>query len=126
LAEPRTSETVLAAVRLSAVDIGLVDMLDDAERSLAAAIHSSAQRDRFLAGRIALRLHAAKVVGVSPGSLQADYICPYCRHQDKAHGMPRYQVLPPGEKVSGTMKFSTKAPTGKRGVTRAAKQDGTN
>jgi 4'-phosphopantetheinyl transferase len=96
LAEPRISETVLAAVRLSAVDLGLVDMLDDAERNLAAAIHSSAQRDRFLAGRIALRLHAAKVAGVSPGSLQADYLCPNCRHQDKAHGMPRYQVLPPG------------------------------
>jgi hypothetical protein len=56
LAEPSIDRTMLAAVRLSAVDLGQAHTLDAAERQLAAAFRSSGQRDRFLAGRIALRL----------------------------------------------------------------------
>jgi 4'-phosphopantetheinyl transferase len=94
LAEPSIDRTMLAAVRLSAVDLGQTHTLDDAERQLAAAFRSSGQRDRFLAGRIALRLHAANVAGVSPGSLQADYVCPNCMRGDRAHGMPLYRAGP--------------------------------
>lgn len=71
-------------------------MLDEAERNRAATLNSSAQHDRFVAGRIALLLHAAELAGVSPGSLRADYFCPCCQHQNKAHGMPRYPVPPIG------------------------------
>lgn len=92
LPESRIGETVLVAVRLSGVDLGLIDMLDEAERNRAATLNSSAQHDRFVAGRIALLLHAAELAGVSPGSLRADYFCPCCQHQNKAHGMPRYRV----------------------------------
>jgi 4'-phosphopantetheinyl transferase len=94
LAEPSIGRAMLAAVRLSAVDLRQTHTLDGAERQLAAAFRSSGQRDRFLAGRIALRLHAADVAGVSPGSLQADYVCPNCMRGDRAHGMPLYRAGP--------------------------------
>jgi len=104
--ELRISETVLVAVQLSGVDLGKVDILDEAERNRAATLSSSAQRDRFVAGRIALRLHAANLAGVSPGMLRADYLCPSCRHQDKAHGMPRYQVPSTGLPVKVSLSRS--------------------
>jgi 4'-phosphopantetheinyl transferase len=94
LAEPSIGKAMLAAVRLSAVDLGQAHTLDDAERQLAAAFRSAGQRDRFLAGRIALRLHAANVAGASPGSLQADYVCRNCMREDRAHGMPLYRAGP--------------------------------
>ncbi|WP_442859200.1 4'-phosphopantetheinyl transferase family protein [Arthrobacter sp. CAN_A214] len=58
-----------------------------------AAGFSSVQRDRFLSSRILLRLHAARLAGVTRGSLRADYYCPTCTTQgNKVHGIPRYKV----------------------------------
>lgn len=106
LAEPSIGKTMLAAVRLSAVDLEQTHTLDDAEVQLAAAFRSSGQRDRFLAGRIALRLHAANVAGVSPGSLQADYVCRNCMREDKAHGLPLYRTGPGSSPVRASLSRS--------------------
>lgn len=106
LAEPSIDRIMLAAVRLSAVDLGQTHTLDDAERQLAAAFRSSGQRDRFLAGRIALRLHAANVAGVSPGALQSDYVCPNCMRGDRAHGMPLYRADPGSNPVRASLSRS--------------------
>jgi 4'-phosphopantetheinyl transferase len=80
----------LAAVKLSGVDLGQAGILDQAERQLALSFGAGIHRERFLAGRIALRLHAAAVADVSAGGLRADYLCRECRRDDHVHGMPRY------------------------------------
>lgn len=83
----------LAAVRLSDVDLGLAHVLDYAEQDRVRTFRSSAQRDRFMAGRIALRLHIGALTGESPSSLKAYYLCPSCRNQSsQAHGIPQYQL----------------------------------
>ncbi|MGN7250502.1 MULTISPECIES: 4'-phosphopantetheinyl transferase family protein [unclassified Arthrobacter] len=84
----------LAAVRLSGVDLRQADFLDDAERRLAWTFASREQRERFLAGRIALRGHAAEAAGVDVRDLQADFVCRECSRDDHVHGMPRYQASP--------------------------------
>lgn len=82
----------LAAVRLSGVDLGLEHLLDDAELVRANAFRSPFQRDRFVAGRIALRQHVCAQTGDSPGSLTLNYVCPSCRnHTGQGHGIPGYQ-----------------------------------
>lgn len=82
----------LAAVRLSDVDLGLADMLDDVELARADTFSSPALRDRFVAGRIALRQHISALTGDSPGSLTAHYNCPSCRNLDiQGHGLPGYR-----------------------------------
>jgi 4'-phosphopantetheinyl transferase len=81
----------LAAVRLSDVDLGLAHILDEAELARATTFRSSALRDTFTAGRIALRLHISALTGDSPGSLTADYFCPTCSNR-AGHGIPQYQV----------------------------------
>lgn len=87
----------LAAVRLSDVDLALAESLDEAEHSRAAAFRSAAQRHRFLAGRIALRLHISELTGLVPSSLKPCYSCPSCRnHRGPGHGAPQYQ-LPSGD-----------------------------
>lgn len=106
LAGPGISRISLAAVRLSSVDLGRVGTLDEAERRLAAAFGSNDQQDRFLAGRIALRDHAARVAGVSPGALMAYYVCEECNRGDRAHGMPRYQAGPRGSTVRASLSRS--------------------
>ncbi|WP_146069260.1 4'-phosphopantetheinyl transferase family protein [Arthrobacter sp. ZGTC412] len=83
---------VLAAVKLSDVDLGQLDFLDDAERQMAGRFASTMQRGRFLAGRMALRLHVAEVAGVDPRSLHADYVCRNCQGADRVHGAPRYRA----------------------------------
>ncbi|SEP88056.1 4'-phosphopantetheinyl transferase superfamily protein [Arthrobacter sp. OV608] len=83
----------LAAVRLSGVDLGLEHVLDDDEVARAGMFRSQALRDRFVAGRIALRLHIGALTGDSPGSLQALYSCPSCLNRDiPGHGIPGYRV----------------------------------
>jgi 4'-phosphopantetheinyl transferase len=80
-------------VRLSAVDLGLAYLLDDAEQDRAKTLRTPALRDRFMAGRIALRLHVSALTGDSPSSLTADYVCPSCRNlSSKGHGVPRYKL----------------------------------
>lgn len=93
-AEPDLDRILLAAVMLSGVDLGQADTLDDGERQRAASFRSELQRDRFLAGRIALRRQAAMAAGVEAGELQADYDCRECTRDDHVHGTPRYQAGP--------------------------------
>ncbi|GGH91284.1 hypothetical protein GCM10007170_07080 [Arthrobacter liuii] len=89
-AEPVPS---LDAIRLSGVDLGLAHLLDAAELDRAATFRSPALQNRFLAGRIALRLHISALTGEDPGSLIADYACPSCRnHGDTGHGIPQYRL----------------------------------
>lgn len=89
---PQPEHTVVAA-RLSAVDSGLADLLSDAERNRAAKMADAGRRERFVAGRILLRLHAGRLTGAAPRALRADYWCPSCGTRgDGAHGAPRYRV----------------------------------
>ncbi|RAM38691.1 4'-phosphopantetheinyl transferase family protein [Arthrobacter globiformis] len=90
-------------MRLSSVDLGQADTLDDGERQRAASLGSGIQRDRFLAGRIALRRHAAETAGMGAAGLRADYICRECRRGDRVHGMPRYQAGPSGPAVLASL-----------------------
>jgi 4'-phosphopantetheinyl transferase len=93
-AQPDLQRIRLAALRLSSVDLRQAEFLDDAERRLARTFASQVQRERFLAGRIALRRHAAEAAGVDVRDLQADYVCRECMRDDQVHGMPRYQTGP--------------------------------
>lgn len=92
--QPDVQRVRLAAVRLSSVDLRQADFLDDAERRLAWTFATQVQRERFLAGRIAIRRHAADAAGVDVRDLQADYVCRECTRDDHVHGMPRYQAGP--------------------------------
>ncbi|MBD1541464.1 4'-phosphopantetheinyl transferase superfamily protein [Arthrobacter sp. IA7] len=92
--QPDVQRIRLAAVRLSSVDLGHADFLDDAERQLAWTFASQVRRERFLAGRIALRSHAAEAAEVDVRDLQADYVCRECTRDDHVHGMPRYRAGP--------------------------------
>jgi 4'-phosphopantetheinyl transferase len=79
----------LAAMRLSDVDLGLEHVLDDDELARAATFGSPGLRDRFVAGRIALRLHISALTGDGPGSLKVNYVCPSCRNETgPSHGVP--------------------------------------
>jgi 4'-phosphopantetheinyl transferase len=102
-AEPDTGRILLAAVQLSSVDLRQADTLDDGERQRAASFRSELQRERFLAGRIALRLHAAAAAGVSAGALRADYLCQECTRDDHVHGTPRYRAGPSGHTVLASL-----------------------
>ena len=93
-AQPDLQRIRLAAIRLSSVDLRDAGVLDDAERQLAQTFASQVQRERFLAGRIALRRHAAEAAGVDVRDLQADFVCRECTRDDHVHGMPRYQAGP--------------------------------
>lgn len=104
--EPDRSKPMLAAVWLRDVDVGQVHILDAAERRLASRFSTPAQRDRFLAGRIALRFHVAEVAGVDPGSLYADYLCGGCGSSDRAHGAPRYRTGADGLLVQASLSRS--------------------
>ncbi|MFF1252949.1 4'-phosphopantetheinyl transferase family protein [Pseudarthrobacter sp. NPDC058329] len=97
---------VLAAVKLSEVDLDQLHVLDDAERQLAAKFGSTVHRDRFLAGRMALRFHVADVAGVEPGSLHADYLCRSCGDEDRVHGAPRYRARAGGPWILASLSKS--------------------
>ncbi|MFC9351965.1 4'-phosphopantetheinyl transferase family protein [Arthrobacter sp. NPDC057013] len=102
-AEPDTGRILLAAVQLSGVDLRQAATLDDAERQRAASFRTELQQDRFLAGRIALRRHAAAAAGVGARALRADYICRECTRDDHVHGTPRYQAGPSGTTVLASL-----------------------
>ena len=83
----------LTAVQLSGVDLARAPMLNDAERDRANAFRFPAQRNRFIAGRIAMRLHISALTGDDPRDIKASYVCPSCPNQSsKGHGSPRYHV----------------------------------
>lgn len=103
LAEPSIDRILLAAVKLSDVDLRDANTLDDAERRLAESFGSEIRRDRFLAGRIALRRHAAEAAAVSAGVLRADFVCRECTRDDHVHGMPRYRVDSSGATVLASL-----------------------
>ncbi|WP_309109116.1 4'-phosphopantetheinyl transferase superfamily protein [Arthrobacter sp.] len=95
----------LAAVRLADVDLGQEHMLDGAELARADTFRSRGLRERFVAGRIALRLHISALTGDNPASLKADYFCPSCRNRNgKGHGLPRYQL--PSKTTIGSLHVS--------------------
>ncbi|MDQ0618812.1 4'-phosphopantetheinyl transferase [Arthrobacter globiformis] len=102
-AMPGTGLVLLAAVKLSSVDLRQADALNDGERQRAASFGSGIQRDRFLAGRIALRRHAAETAGMGAEELRADYVCRECARDDRVHGMPRYQAGPSGPAVMASL-----------------------
>ena len=102
-AEPDIDRVLLAAVKLSGVDLRQADMLEESERQRATSFGSGIQRDRFLAGRIALRRHAAEIAGVDPKDLQADYVCRECTKDDHVHGTPRYAAGPSGPTVLASL-----------------------
>lgn len=102
-AEPGIDRILLTAVKLSGVDLGQADILDDAERLRALSFGSGIHRDRFLAGRIALRHHAAAAAHVTSGALRADYLCRECTRNDHVHGTPRYQAGPSGPAVLASL-----------------------
>jgi 4'-phosphopantetheinyl transferase len=102
-ADPYIDRVLLAAVTLSGVDLRQADVLEESERQRAASFGSGIQRDRFLAGRIALRRHAAEAAGTSAGSLRADYVCRECSRDDHVHGMPRYQACPSGPTILASL-----------------------
>ena len=86
----------LAAVRLDAPDPahtpGGTPALHPVELSRAAAIPHGRERDRFLAGRTAIRRLAAELLGTDPGDLALDYACPNCgRSGPVDHGRPGYR-----------------------------------
>jgi 4'-phosphopantetheinyl transferase len=93
----------LAAVKLSSVDLRQAHTLDDAERQRAASFGSGIQRNRFLAGRIALRRHSAETAGKSAEELRADFVCRECTRDDRVHGMPRYRTGPSGPAVLASL-----------------------
>jgi len=95
------SAVSLTAVQLSAIDLALASLLDDAEHSRAGTFRSPTQRNRFLAGRIALRQHISELTDEDPQALTAAYVCPSCRnHNSQDHGKPRYN-LPNGTGAPG-------------------------
>ena len=67
-------------------------MLDASEHRRAATFLSPADAAAFLAGRLALRLFAAELAGVSPEALVADYRCGRCGGGQGDHGRPGYNL----------------------------------
>jgi 4'-phosphopantetheinyl transferase len=78
-------------VRLADVGPDGGDLLDPAERRRAARLKNPADRSDFLAGRIALRIFAAGILGVGPDELASAYSCPDCG-TDQDHGRPGYRL----------------------------------
>lgn len=83
---------VVRAVPLGAPGRAELDLLAPAELRRAERFVSAAAADEFLSGRIALRLFAAELAGVSPDSLEAVYRCRVCGAAQPDHGQPRYRL----------------------------------
>ncbi|RJT83025.1 4'-phosphopantetheinyl transferase superfamily protein [Arthrobacter cheniae] len=68
-------------------------LLDDVERRRAARIADAAQAVSFVAGRQALRVLAASLLGVQPADLASESVCPVCSPGGTAdHGRPGYTL----------------------------------
>jgi 4'-phosphopantetheinyl transferase len=71
----------------------MLSLLDDVERRRAARIADAAQAVSFVAGRHALRVLAAGLLGVQPADLASEFVCPVCRPGGTAdHGRPGYTL----------------------------------
>ena len=69
----------------------LLGLLDDIERERHDAYRQTVDRARFLTGRAVAKAALGTVLGVAPGSVVLDSICPDC---GRTHGKPR--VVAPG------------------------------
>ncbi|MFI7065176.1 hypothetical protein ACIBL3_29575 [Kribbella sp. NPDC050124] len=72
-------------VGLVAADVGLLDLLDDQERSRVARCAGEADRGRMLLGAALLRAAAGSLLGVAPAELTVDRTCADC---GRGHGRP--------------------------------------
>ncbi len=86
----------LGAVRLDAPSLsptaGGTGVLHPVELGRAAAMPEGPERDRFLAGRTAIRRFAADLLGAEPAALGLDYACANCgRCGPIDHGRPGYR-----------------------------------
>jgi 4'-phosphopantetheinyl transferase len=72
-------------VGLGAADIGLLELLDDRERSRVARCATEADRGRMLLGAALLRAAAGTLLGVPPEELRVDRTCTDC---GRGHGRP--------------------------------------
>jgi len=90
----------LTAVRLDGPLPSGVGTLESAELNRAAALPLESERNRFLAGRIALRAFAAELLGSEPGRLVLDYACANCGLSGAIdHGRPGYRAPAAGPVV---------------------------
>lgn len=102
------NSTAVATVRLDDVNLILADLLDDAEREFAECLRPP-RRQRYLAGRIALRVFLAEQAGVDPAALKANYRCPTCGETiNRVHGRPSYRL--PARAGSARVSLSRSGP----------------
>lgn len=100
--------TAVATVRLDDVNLLLADVLDDAERQFAERLRPP-RRQRFLAGRIVLRVFLAEQAGVEPAALRANYRCSTCGGTiNRVHGRPSYRL--PTQAGSARVSLSRSGP----------------
>lgn len=97
----------LSAIPLAEVDLARAQLLDSGELQRAARLRRPQDRNRFMAGRIALRLFAAALLEADPAALTADYSCPRCGPGILDHGRPGYRG-PAGSTTSGRFTLSLK------------------
>src|SRR5829696_1473198 len=89
----RWGSLTLAAVRLDAPSADDAATLHPVELGRAAEMPAGRERDRYLAGRIALRVFAAGLLDSEPGDLVLDYACANCGLSGAIdHGRPGYRV----------------------------------
>jgi 4'-phosphopantetheinyl transferase len=88
----------LGSLTLAAVSLdGLIrddgTALHPVELGRAAVMPAGRERDRFLAGRTAIRFFAAQLLHVEPGDLMLDYSCANCGMSGAIdHGRPGYRA----------------------------------
>lgn len=87
---------LVRAALLAAPGDSELKLLDASEQRRAATFRNPADAADFLAGRVALRLFAAELAGVSPEALVADYRCGHCGGGEGDHGRPGYLLQEDG------------------------------
>jgi 4'-phosphopantetheinyl transferase len=96
----RWGKLTLAAARLDASPSNGASALHPVELARAGRMPVGRERDRFLRGRIALRLFAAELLDSDPGALLLDYACANCGLSGMVdHGRPGYRAPAPGRTV---------------------------
>lgn len=96
---------VVRAWNLSAIDLSQIGTLTVAELGRADSLATSLARERFLAGRLAMRELIAEELGIDPRDVQARFRCARCGPREHVdHGQPRYMVT--GEVVPLGVSYS--------------------